>query len=127
MEYEEQNQNKGGFLKYFIIILVILVALFLSQQAYLQEWGKTVVSNTQQKAGAYLSKGSNWAVDNVLPQVNDKVQSGGEVIQNGVDNSTQNISDAKETITEKISNYFTGIKNSIINPGESQDCQTSVE
>ncbi len=127
---EEETEKQGGFLKYLIIILIILVVVFLSQQAYFQGWGKTVISNAQEKAGAYLSKGSNWAVDNVLPQVNDKVQSGGEAIQSAVDQQKNNISESSESITEsiteKISNYFSGISDSIFHPGENNNCPAPV-
>ncbi len=132
MEREEQNQNSGGFLKYLIIILIILTVAFLSQQAYFQARGKTIISNAQNQAGAYLSKGYSWTANNIVPKVDglagqpQETQSGGEAVQNTINqstqNSAQNISDEIKSIPEKISDYFSGIKDSIINPGTPQNC-----
>jgi len=107
-------------------IITVLTVVFLSRQAYFQQIGGNVISSVADKTGAYLAKGANWVVENVYyPKIRVGVESGGEAIQNGINQGVQNISDAAKNSVEKIGNYFSGIKNSILNPGTPQNCPAS--
>ena len=111
-------------IKYGLLIILVLTIVFFSQMAYFQKAGENIVSDMTSQASVYLAESSDWAISKVLPQISSKVQSGGASVKDGVDQATEKVS---ESVTEKISKYFSGIKNSIINPGESQDCQTPAE
>lgn len=90
---------------YIIAIIVILVLVFFGEQAYSGIVGKKV-SGAFSGAAAYMAKGSNW--------VNNNVQGRGEAMKNELNQakiSTGNV-------LEKIGDYFSGIKNSILNKEE---------
>jgi len=115
-----------SLIKYSVIIVAILLVVFLGQQAYFREMGKTLVSATAGQAAAYLAKGSNWVTSAIyqkisgLPeQAGQELQKRGEAIQNEV---AQQVEQQKEKISENIldktKNYFSGISDSILHPGE---------
>lgn len=105
---------------YIILIIVILVLLFLSQQAYSRWIGKTLISDVTSQAGAYLAKGSDWVMSNIYPKISGEVQNRGEMMQTEINQAKQKVT---EDILKKIGNYFSGIENSILHPGESNNCQ----
>jgi len=107
------------FIKYILIIIVILAIVFLSQQVYTFEVGKKVSSNISDKATAYMAKGSDWITSKMYPKVTGEVQKRGDIIKNEVKTEKEKVS---ENIGEKISNYFSGVSNSIIHPGTPQNC-----
>lgn len=76
-----------GFLKYLVIMGVILLVVFLSQQADFGQWRGDIVGG---------------------------VQNGGEVVKNRFDQTTEKISINSENIFSKIKNYFIGIKERIV-------------
>jgi hypothetical protein len=87
---------------YIILIIVILVLLFFSQQAYSGLFIKRALSGVSDQASAYLAKGSNWITSKIYPEI-----------------TKQNISDS----VKKVEDYFSGITNSILHPGENTNCQ----
>jgi hypothetical protein len=95
-------------IKYILIIIIVLVVVFLSQQAYSGRFGKTLVSDAANQAGAYLAKGSSWVISTIYPKISDQVQNGGFAIKNGL---------------TKTENYFSGIANSVLHPGQNNNCQ----
>lgn len=107
-----------GFIKYFVIIIVILAVAFLSQQAYCRKVGQNLISAAANQAGAYLSKGANWAISNIYPKLSGEVKSGGEMIKTEA-NQIKNI---PENILDKTKNYFSGIGNSVLHPKENNSC-----
>jgi hypothetical protein len=111
--------NEKGFIKYIVIIIVILVIAFLSQQLFSRSNENTFISDTANQIGTYLAKGSNWAVSNIYPKISGEVQKRGDMIKNEVDQEKNKIS---ESIGEKISNYFSGVTDSILHPGTPQNC-----
>lgn len=113
-------QQEKGFIKYIAIIAVILVVVFLSQQAYSKGIGGTLVSDATDKAKAYLAEGSNWAMSNIYPKISGEVQKRGEAIKSDVNQEKNKVS---ENIGQKISNYFSGVANSIVHPGQN-NCTT---
>lgn len=102
-------------------IIVVLVAVFLSQQAYSRGFGKTLVSDATNQAQAYLAKGSDWVMSNVYPKISGEVQKRGDIIKNEVSQEKNKVS---ENIGQKISNYFSGVADSILHPGQNNSCQT---
>lgn len=108
-----------GFIKYIVIIVVILAAVFLSQQAYSNGIGKTLISNATDQIQTYAAKGSNWIMASIYPKITEEVQKRGDIIKTEVNNEKEKVS---ENIATKISNYFSGVANSILHPGENINC-----
>jgi len=111
--------DKKQLIKYAIIIIIILIVLFLSQWAYSSRFIKPLISNATDQVGAYLSKGSSWVVSTIYPKISGEVQKRGDIIKNEITQEKQKVS---ENIGTKIENYFSGIKNSILNPGQPSNC-----
>ena len=91
---------------YIIVIIIILVAVFFSQQAVSRGIGKNLISAVTSQTSAYLAKGTNLVIPDIYSKVSEDVKSGGEAIQNVVDQAKQKISDAEKNIE----NYISGIK-----------------
>ena len=100
-------------------IVIVLGVVFLSQQAYSRVMGKTLISDATSQAKAVLAQGTDWAMANVLPKISGEVQARGDAIKNDVGQEQKKVS---ENIGEKISNYVSGIANSIVHPGNPQNC-----
>ncbi len=103
-----------------IAIIIVLVVVFLSQQAYFRGIGKTLISDATNQAKAYLAKSSGWAMSKIYPTISQDVQNRGDMIKNEVNQEKNKVS---ENIGTKIGNYFSGVANSILHPGASQNCQ----
>jgi len=101
-------------------IIIVLAIVFLSQQAYSGGFGKTLISDATNQAASYVAKGSDWAMSQIYPKISGEVQKRGDMIKNEVNQEKQKVS---ENIGEKISNYFTGISDSILHPETPQNCQ----
>ncbi len=112
--------NKG-FIKYIIIIAVILIAVFVSQSAYFKQWSQNAFKKAVQPAGS-LMKGASWPGGKIASQISGEVQKRGQIIQNEVSQEKKNVS---ENILQRTENYFSGIANSIFHPGIPQNCQPS--
>lgn len=111
-------QQEKGFIKYIVIIAIILIVVFLSQQAYFRGIGKNIFLQGSGVAQDYLTKGSNWAKDNVYPKISGEVQKRGDIIKNEINTEKEKIS---ETIGEKIKDYFSGVADSILHPGQNDN------
>lgn len=61
------------------------------------------------------------AVSEVPGKVGESIKSGGEGIQNAISQTTQKISDTEKNI----SNYISGVANSVVHPGTPQNCETT--
>ena len=97
---------------YIILIIVVLVLVFLSQQAVSRSIGGNLISAVTNQASAFLAKGTNFsipAIPNVFSNITNQVQSGGEAIQNTINQTEQKISDTQKNIE----NYFSGIKDAV--------------
>ena len=106
---------------YIIIIIIILIAVFLSQQAYSRAVGKTLISSATNQAAALVANGSNWVTSKIYPKVSGEVQNRGAIIKKEV---TQEKNKVSENIGTIIENYISGVANSIIHPGNPQNCPT---
>jgi hypothetical protein len=89
-ENREKNREKG-FIKYIVIITIILVIVFLSQQAGFRQYS--------QYGKDLTARASSWARDNVWPRISGEVEKRGELI--------------KDEVGQKIKNYFSGIVDNI--------------
>ena len=67
----------------------------------------------------YINKGLE-AISGIPVILSGSIKSGGQAITNQIDNAQKNISDTGKNI----SNYFSGIENAIVNPGQNNDCAT---
>jgi len=113
---------QNGLIKYIAIVVVIVVLVFLSQQAYFSQAGKDLVSKASNLANGYWTKGSDWAKNEAYSKISEEVQKRGEIIKNEVNSEKEKVS---ENIGTKISNYISGVTNSIVHPGTSQTCPTN--
>ena len=109
-----------SFIFSILAIVLILVVVFLSQQVYSRVVGKTLVSAATNQASIYVAKGSNWVDANVISKIGGEAQKRGDIIKNEVTQEKNNVS---QNIGQKISNYFSGVANSIVHPGNPQNCQ----
>jgi predicted PurR-regulated permease PerM len=100
-------------------IIIVLGIVFLSQQANLGGVGKDLISSVTNQAKAYASDGFDSALSKIYPTISEEVQKRGDIIKNEVAQEKQKIS---ENIGQKISNYFSGVTDSILHPGTSQNC-----
>jgi hypothetical protein len=108
-----------GFIKYTVIIAVILGIAFLSQKIYTWENAKTFLTEIPDQTGAYLKNAYKASKDTILPKIGGEVGKGKEAIADGIEQQKQKVS---ENISEKIKNYFSGIGESIVHPGTPQNC-----
>lgn len=112
--------HRRSIIKYIIIIAIILMIAVLSQQPYFRAIGESLVNKITGPAETYMTKGSGWVKDSVLPTVGGEVQKRGDLIKQEVAQEKEKIS---ENILEKAKNYFSGIADSILHPGTPQNCQ----
>lgn len=116
--------QEKGFIKYIVIIIVILVVVFLSQQAFFKGISKTFISAASNQAAEYMAKGTNWAMSAIYPKISGEVQKRGDIITNGVNQAQQKVS---EDVGKKIENYFSGVTNSILHPGQNNNNNCQVQ
>ena len=87
-----------GFVKNIIIIIVLLVLVFLSQQPYFSEIGKKLFFQAEGQVKTY------W--NNVYPGVSGEVEQKSTFIQQEINKQKNNI---MQNTWEKIKNYFANI------------------
>jgi hypothetical protein len=114
-------QQEKGYIKYLVIVSVLLGMVFLSQQLYAREFGQNLLSKASAAVSGYWAKGSNWVSDKVYSKVSEEVQKRGEIIKEEANLEKEKIS---ENILEKAGDYLSGIKDSIVNPGKNS-CETT--
>jgi len=109
-------QKEKGFIKYGIIIVVIMALVVLSQQPFFKDLTKHKLSGAKSSLfDGYFAKGSDWVNSQVIPKVSGEVQKRGDMIKQEVQDEKEKIS---ENIGTKIKNYFSGIVDSVVNPGK---------
>jgi len=120
--------KKSNSIKYFVIIIVILTIVFISQQSYFEDFGEDWGINTSGLVSGYWAKGSSWVAEHVYPKAVEEIENRGEVVKKELEEKKEF---ASEKISEKIKNYFSGIVDSVIHPGEdninsnNQNCPTT--
>jgi predicted PurR-regulated permease PerM len=103
-----------------IAIIIVLMVAYFSQKETFSRPGDTLISNVTNQAKGFLAKGSDWVMTNIYPKISGEVQKRGDIIKDEVNSEKEKIS---ESIGEKISNYFSGVTDSILHPGTPQNCQ----
>ena len=111
--------QESGFIKYFVILGVILAVVFLSQQVDL--FGRhntfTFVNSAVEKAKEYTAIGTGWFTDQLMPNIGEEAQRRGEMVAEGVvEEVNKQKEKATESVTKKIQNYFSGIADAILHP-----------
>ena len=106
------------FIFYIALIIIILVLLFLSQQAYSRKTGETLISAATDQVDSYIAKGSEWIKSNIYSKISGEAQSRGEMLKAEISQGKEKIS---ENILSKVGNYFSGISNSIFHPGQNNN------
>jgi hypothetical protein len=104
-----------------IAIIIVLLVAYLSQKGAFSGSGNTLISDATDQVKGFLAKGSDWVMTNIYPKISGEVQKRGDLIKNEVNSEKEKIS---ESIGEKISDYFSGVTDSILHPGTPQNCQT---
>lgn len=114
-------ENKKKLIIYIGAIAIILVSIFMSQQSYFSyaTKDKNLFSNVSAAIYDHWADGIDWVSNKAYPTLLEESQRRGEMAKNAVEEQKEKIS---ENVLEKVGNYFSGIKNSIINPGAQQNC-----
>jgi len=86
-----------------IIVVMLLVTVFLSQQAYFSPYGKTVYLKGMGEFNVYWLKLNYWANTNVYPKISGEVEKGGQVVTQEIVKQKNNIA---HSIWENIKKYF---------------------
>jgi|SRR3989344_322155 len=113
-------ETQAGFIKYILIIVAILAAVFLGQQALIRGIGKNVISGASDQVKIYMAKGSDWATSAIISPISGGVGQGKEALADGISQEKEKIS---ENILKKVENYFSGIADSVMGKDNSGDCQ----
>jgi len=108
-------QQEKGSTKYIFIVIVILIVVFLSQLPYFKGEGNTFVFQGASTPQDYLTKGSNWVKDSLYPKLSGEVEKRKDIIKNEINSEKEKVS---QTFGEKIKNYFSGVADSILHPGQ---------
>jgi lysozyme family protein len=95
---------------YVIGIVAVLGIVFISQQGVFNNFGQAA----QAAISGYWAKGTNWASDNAYQPLSTEAQKRGEIIGNEINSGKEKIS---ENVLQKVGDYFSGIADSIVNPG----------
>ncbi len=103
--------NEKGFIQYIVIIIIILAVVFLSQQPYFMGIGKKLYDQS-----------AAWVKANIYPRISSEVIKRGEAIKSEANQEKEKIS---ESLGEKIKNYFSGVVDSVFNPGKNNNSQNS--
>ncbi len=114
--------KKSNSIKYFVIIIVILTIVFISQQSYSKEFGKDWVIKTSESMSGYWAKGASWVSEHVYSRASEEVQNRGEVVKKEIEEKK---AEASEKISEKIKNYFSRMVDSVIHPGENNNTNSN--
>lgn len=91
--------------KNIIIIAVILIVVFLSQQSSFEQYGGNLYILGTEKVGEYWLKGSDWFKTSVYPKASGGAETGKEIIEKEI---VKQKDAAAKNIWEKIKNYFAG-------------------
>lgn len=95
-----------GFIKNVVIIIIILVAVFFSQQPNFREYGKNLYNQAFAQGQSWWQGAYSYAKQNVFPKIGGEVEKKKEVIQDELQKEKNKMS---ENILQKIKNYFLNI------------------
>lgn len=93
-------------IKNIVVVILILLAVFLSQQPYFSKYGKNLYFQIKPQIEAYWTKTADWFKNNVYPRVSGEVEQRSAVIRQEIDKQKNNIA---QNIWQKIKSYFANI------------------
>lgn len=95
---------KVSFIKYIVLIAVVLILVFMSQQPYFSGIGKnTYIKETIKQVNIYWNKTTDWLMTKVYPKAGREVAERGELAKREIEKQKKNI---LQNIWETIENYF---------------------
>lgn len=94
--------NKSSIIN-IVVIAVILMVVFASQQPRFKQVGKNVSSRVMAKVDVYWQKGNDWFNHTVYPKINSELEKRGVELKEGVNNQKNNF---LQNAWESIKNYF---------------------
>ena len=110
-------------------IAVVAITFLGQQRSYSKVFSQTLIPGLTNKTETALLEGTNWMMANIFPKIGEEAQNGGETVKNSigsignvVEQTKQNISEKISETQTKVSDYFSGIKNSIVNPAANKNC-----
>jgi len=115
-----EMENKKKIILGILGVGAISAFVFFSQQDNFNSTeDKNLFSNVSAAIYDHWEDGMNWVSNKAYPTLLEESQRRGEIAKDAVETQKEKIS---ENVLEKVGNYFSGIKNSIINPGTPQNC-----
>jgi len=98
------NTNRQqGFVQNIVIIAIVLVVAFLSQQSYIRPYGAQAFDYISAYTKTYSTKAGDWLKSTVYPKINQEAQSRGESAKNELENQKNNVA---QNVWENGKNYF---------------------
>jgi hypothetical protein len=94
---------KNGFIKNILVIIIILVAVFFSQQPDFREYGNNFYNQARAQGQSWWQGASSYAKQNVFSIVGGEVEKRKDVVQDELQQEKNKIS---ENIWQKTKNYF---------------------
>lgn len=107
-----------GFIKNIVIIIIILTAVFFSQQPNSREYGKNLYNQAFAQGQSWWQGAYSYAKQNVFSKIGGEVEKKKEVIQDELQKEKNKIS---ENILQKIKNYFSDIILRVFKPSASSE------
>lgn len=102
---------------------IIFTLVFLSQQSRFSGTGdKNLFSNISAAIYDRWEDSIDWVSNKAYPALLEETQKRGEMAKDAVETQKEEIS---ENVLEKVGDYISGIKNSIVNPGSPQNCSAN--
>ena len=98
--------KERGFIKNIVIIVALIVVVFLSQQAYFNEFGRKLYSQAEAQTKVYWTKVADWLKNNVYARVSGEVEQKSVVIQEEITKQKDNL---VKNVWGNIKNYFANI------------------
>lgn len=95
--------SSKGSIQNIVIIAVILVAVFLSQQLYFKVVGESIYAEASKRGVEYWSKAKGWFGVSIYPRVSGEVGGIQSTVAKGITEQKNNLA---QNIWEKIKNYF---------------------
>ncbi len=115
-----KGNSKKKLIIYIGAIVVISAIVFLSQQDHFNNVeDKNLFSNVSAAIYDRWEDGINWVSNKAYPTLLEESQKRGEMAKDAIETQKEEIS---ENVLEKVGDYISGIKNSIVNPGSPQNC-----
>lgn len=98
--------NQKGFLKNIVIIVILVVLVFVSQQSAFRSYGKDLYGYIGPKIEEYKTKVVDWFKTTIYPRVSGEVEQKGNAIGEEINKQKNNF---VQNIWENAKKYFADI------------------